>query len=152
MTDAFPAIPPDGPLAPIRARREALESAAADLEHSLAAASAAPAWRDGVQTALGAVGEAMQMHLAGVDADEGVPASVVHAEPRLSGPAARLNDEHVELTARLMAVTGVAGDSSAAPDEVQAAGAQLVVQLRSHVHHAHDLLYDALESELGGGD
>ena len=60
MTDAFPAIPPDGPLEPIRARREALESAAADLEHSLAAASAAPAWRDGVRSALETVTEAME--------------------------------------------------------------------------------------------
>ena len=152
MTDAFPAIPPDGPLEPIRARREALESAAADLEHSLAAASAAPAWRDGVRSALETVTEAMEMHLAGVSSETGIPASVSAADPRLSGPASRLDDEHAELTERLAAVTQVAGDDQITPQDVQAAGAKLVVQLRSHVHHAHDLLYDAMESELGGSD
>ncbi len=152
MTAAFPAIPPEGPLEPMRARREALESAASDLDRSLAAASASPAWRDGVRTALGAVTDAMQAHLAEVDSESGIPASVTAAEPRLSGPASRLDEEHTDLTGRLDAVRRVADDDQVSPHDVQAAGAGLVAALRSHVQHAHDLLYDAMESEIGGSD
>ena len=152
MSAAFPAIPPEGPLEPMRARRDALESAATDLDRSLAGASASPAWRDGVRTALGTVTEAVLAHLAEVDSERGIPASVTAAEPRLSGPASRLDEEHPVLTEQLDAVRRTVDDSQVSAHDVQAAGAGLVALLRIHVQHANDLLYDAMESELGGSD
>lgn len=152
MTDAVPAIPPDGPLEPLRARREALESATAVLDRSLAAPSAAPEWRDGVRSALGTVTEAMRKHLAEVDSETGMTGSVAAADPQLSGPASRLDDEHADLAQRLSTVTEVADDEQVSPHDVQAAGAGLVAMLRSHVQHATDLLEDVKESELGDSD
>jgi hypothetical protein len=152
MTDAVPAIPPDGPFEPIRAGREALESATAVLDHSLAAASAAPEWREGVRSALGTVAEAMHKHLAEVDSQTKMTESVAAAEPQLSGAANRLDDEHTDLAQRIAAVIKVAEDETVSPHDVQAAGAGLVARLRSHVQHANDLLEDVKESELGGSD
>jgi hypothetical protein len=152
MADTNAGPPPDGPLAPVRARRDALEAAATELERSLAAPSATTAWRDGVISALERTQGVLEQHLRASAGEAGVPESIVQADPRLIGPAERLAREHDELVSHQRAVTALAHDASSAPEAVRDAAAELAALLLRHVQHAHDLLYDAFESELGGGD
>jgi hypothetical protein len=152
MAERWPAEPPEGTLAPVRARREALETAASELEHTLAAPSATTQWRTGVVAALQRSGIVLDEHLHENQGQLGIPESVVQAEPRLAGPAEQLSREHDDLMSEHRRVSAVAVDASQPPDAVRDAAAGLATLMRRHVQHSHDLIYDAFEVELGGGD
>lgn len=143
---------PDGVLEPVRARREALQTAAMTLERSLAEPSATSAWRDGVQQAVEAVDRALTRHVSSNLETDGLLPTVVEAAPWLSGPADRLGVEHIELAERTAALVTVTADRQSSPEAVRDAAADLAARLLRHVQHAHDLLYDAFESDLGGSD
>lgn len=152
MTDKSTTRPPDGPLEPIRASRNALEMAATSLERSLAAPSATPQWRESVIAALDRSSAALDAHIEATSAPTGLSSSVIRAAPRLAGQAGRLSEEHAELLDRQRALTSLAHDKTCSPDELRDAAARQSTLLLRHVRRAHDLLHDAIESELGGSD
>jgi hypothetical protein len=151
MPDKAATTPPDGTLEPIQASRDQLERAANDLKASLAEPSATKQWRDSVIAGLERTQAALDAHHHTPPGAPGLPSSVVRAAPRLAGQAGRLSDEHADLRKQQKAVTALAHGASA-PDDVRDAAAELCAVLLRHVQHAHDLLYDAIESELGGSD
>lgn len=146
------ATAPDGVLQPVRARRDALEKAATSLESSLAEPSHTAAWRDGVRVALGRTQEVLESHIEATSGEQGLPRSVVEVAPRLAGPAERLSGEHADLVARQRVVTAMADDEHISPEALRDAAADLSALLLRHVKNAQDLLVDALEDEIGGGD
>jgi len=152
MSETSAMRPPDGTLAPIRARREALEIAASELQQSLAVASATSQWRDGVRAALGRTQAVLEEHLRTSEGATGLTAAVIKADARLSGPAERLASEHADLVEAQHAVSELAADAASEPDDIRDAAAAFVTLILRHLQHAHDLLHDAIESELGGGD
>jgi hypothetical protein len=143
---------PEGVLEPVQARREALQTAATNLERSLAEPSDTPQWREGVQAAAAAVDHALTRHVSSNLETDGLLPTVVEAAPWLSGPADRLGVEHIDLAERTAALVALAADPQAPPEAVRDAAADLTARLLRHVQHAHDLLYDAFESDLGGSD
>lgn len=152
MTDKSTTTPPDGTLEPVRASRDALEVAAASLERSLAAPSATQEWRQSVINALDRASATLDTHIEATSTAKGLSSSVIRAAPRLAGQARRLSNEHAELVAGQRAVTSLAHDDSASPDALRDAAAKHAALLLRHVRHGHDLLHDAIESELGGSD
>lgn len=152
MTDKAATTPPDGTLEPIQASRDELEHAANDLKASLAEPSATREWRDSVIAGLERTQVALDAHHHTPPGASGLPSSVVEAAPRLAGQAGRLSDEHADLRKQQKSVTALAHDEDSAPDDVRDAAAELCAVLLRHVQHAHDLLHDAIESELGGSD
>lgn len=152
MSNGSTTTPPNGLLEPVRARRDALQSAAQALESALAETAATPQWRDEVRTALERTQEVLEQHVSETAGAEGLPASVIQAAPRLAGPAQRLAAEHSDLAERQRTVAAMAGDPAIPPEAVRDAAAELAELLLRHVRQAHDLLVDAAEDELGGGD
>ena len=96
--------------------------------------------------------QALETHIDATSGARGLPASVIRAAPRLAGQASRLSDEHADLLDKHRQVTSMALDAGGAPDDLRDAVARHAALLLRHVRHAHDLLHDAIESELGGGD
>jgi hypothetical protein len=139
-------------LEPIRARKDALQEAAVALEACLAEPSTTAQWRDGVRTALDRAQQVLEQHLADTGGPAGLPAAVMESSPRLSGPAQRLASEHDDLLRYQQAVAGIVADADVAPEHVRDAAAELAELMLRHVHHAQDLLVDAVEEELGAGD
>lgn len=152
MANGSTSTPPDGPLEPIRARKDALQEAAVALEASLAEPSTTTRWRDGVRRALDRAQQVLEQHIADTGGPAGLPASVVESSPRLSGPARRLASEHDDLLRHHQSVAGIVADPGVAPDRVRDAAAELAELMMQHVHHAQNLLVDAVEEELGAGD
>lgn len=152
MTDKSATAPPDGTLEPVKASRDQLEIAATNLELSLAAPSATSDWRESVIGALDRAQAALETHVEATSTARGLPASVIRAAPRLAAQANRLSDEHADLLDKHRQVTSMALDAGGAPDDLRDAVARHAALLLRHVRHAHDLLHDAIESELGGSD
>lgn len=152
MSPSPTSTPPDGPLEPIRARKDALQEAAVALESSLAEPSTTAQWRDGVRTALDQAQQVLEQHIADTSGPAGLPASVVRSSPRLSGPAQRLASEHDDLVQRQQAVAGLVADPDVTPERVRDEAADMAALMMQHVRHAQDLLVDAVEEELGAGD
>lgn len=152
MTEGTAPRPPDGTLEPMRARREKLQSAAGELEQSLANASATRQWRDGVIAALASSQAVLEEHLRTSGGPAGLQATVIKADPRLTGPAKRLSSEHDDLVEAQRVVSELAADETSEPEAIRDAAAALVALMLRHVQHARDLLHDAVESELGGSD
>jgi hypothetical protein len=152
MAPGSTSTPPDGPLEPIRARKDALLEVAVALEGTLAEPSTTTQWRDGVRTALDRARTVLERHVADTGGPAGLPASVVESSPRLSGPARRLASEHDDLLRHHQAVADLVADPDVAPDQVRDAAAELAELMMQHVRHAQDLLVDAVEEELGAGD
>ncbi len=152
MPHGSSSTPPDGPLEPIRARKDALQEAAVALESSLAEPSTTAAWRDGVRAALDRAHEVLEQHISDTAGPAGLPASVMASSPRLSGPARRLASEHDDLLEHQQALVALVADDDVAPDRVRDAAAELAALMMRHVRHAQDLLVDAVEEELGAGD
>lgn len=152
MTDKSATAPPDGTLEPVKASRDQLEIAATNLELSLAHPSVTREWRQSVIGALDRTQAALETHVESTSGAGGLPASVIRAAPRLAGQATRLSDEHADLLDKHRQVTSMAYGSGSAPDEVRDAVAAHAALLLRHVRQAHDLLHDAIESELGGSD
>jgi hypothetical protein len=152
MPHGSSSTPPDGPLEPIRARKDALQQAAVALESSLAEPSTTAHWRDGVRAALDRAREALEQHIFDSAGPAGLPASVMASSPRLSGPARRLASEHGDLLEHHRALAVLVADDDVAPDRLRDAAAEMAALMMQHVHHAQDLLVDAVEEELGAGD
>lgn len=152
MTDKSATAPPDGILEPVKASRDQLEIAATNLELSLAAPSATSEWRESVIGALDRTQAALETHVEATSGVRGLSASVIRAAPRLASQASRLSDEHADLLDKHRQLTSMALDADGAPDDLRDAVARHAALLLRHVRHAHDLLHDAIESELGGGD
>lgn len=152
MATSSTSTPPDGPLEPIRARKDALQEAAVALESSLAEPSTTAQWREGVRAALESTRQVLERHITDTGGPSGLPASVVKSSPRLSGPARRLASEHDDLLRQHEAVAGLVADPDVTPDRVRDAAAEMAAMLMQHVRHAQDLLVDAVEEELGAGD
>jgi hypothetical protein len=144
--------PPDGPLEPIRAHKDALQEAAIALESSLAEPSTTVQWRDGVRAALRRAQQVLGEHIAETDGPAGLPASVVDSSPRLAGPARRLASEHDDLLERQQALASYVADDDVPPELIRDAAAEMAAMMLQHVRHAQDLIVDAVEEELGAGD
>jgi hypothetical protein len=102
-------------LSAARAHRAELYESLKDVER--AAASPAPnreaSWRRHVAGAVAELGAAFEDHIAVTEGSDGLLKEITNHAPRLSGPAARLEDEHASLKQDIKATKALA--SSGAP-------------------------------------
>lgn len=152
MTDDAATMAADNRLQAMEPNPEGLEIAAAGLERCLGAPSATSQWRIPVLEALARTQTALEGHLRDPGKGAAVADSVVREAPRLARQARRLTDEHVGLLESHRAATALAQDDTTSPDDVRDSAAELAALMHRHVHHAHDLIHDAFESDLGDGD
>ena len=146
---------------------EALESARqrrADLHDVLVAlemAIAAPVgagrveWAERVGKALRRVGDELDAHVTVTEGADGLYAEMLATAPRLAPAVGRLQAEHADLRAALdhagarVADVGSAGED--AGGEAREAVLALLGDFARHRQAGADLVYEAYETDIGGG-
>lgn len=140
-------------LARARARRHALAGAADGLEAALARpAGDAPAWRDGVASALDTLDAALADHIEEVEGPDGLYAEILERTPRLAHRIDLLRREHGELRDRLAAIRPLLADPVDARHVEQAReeALELLKQISRHRHRGADLVFESYDADIGG--
>jgi hypothetical protein len=140
----------------IRVRRDDFYEAVLALEQGLAAPAGddPQGWASSLAEPVGRLGSVLDAHVAGTEGESGLFAEVRDHAPRLIASIDRMQAEHEplqqsvdDLTARLGSVT-----SDADVDGVREAGLDLIRRLLVHRHRGAELVYDAYDVDLSGGD
>jgi hypothetical protein len=139
---------------------EVLRAATATIERVLAENQGA-ALVERLRETLPSVQSALTSHARGDDSPSGLHDTVIKADPRLKQAADRLLEEHRELAARMsglgsqlatQAASVAEAGSELTPPQVRAAADDLVKRLHRHLERSSNLLYEALERDIGAGD
>jgi hypothetical protein len=143
-------------LSAVRIRRAELREALDALERSLAAPAAGRAvvWGEAVQAAATALADDFGAHVEVTEGPDGLHQAILAGDLRLANAVDALTAEHALVAAELAGL--VAG--SAAPvtaedvDAVRERGTRVIAQLIRHRQRGADLIYEAYETDIGGGD
>lgn len=141
----------------IRRRRSELRDSMGALE--LALAAPAPAgrtehWVGRVRAALLELAGDFRQHVAVTEGANGLYQDLLRAAPRLSGPVAHLTEDHAVIHDRLEGVLALVETPSATQDvaQVRDLGTALLGRIVRHRQQGADLVYEAYEVDIGGGD
>jgi hypothetical protein len=139
-------------------RRVSLRSAMTSLEVSLAARSSGRTldWRVRVAMSLHGLGECMNNHIASTEGPGGFHEQIVSAAPRLARSVTISVTEHRKICDLIAAVQTAVNreseDADADVDEVRESGTRLVALVARHRQRGADMVYEAYQTDLGGGD
>lgn len=131
-----------------RERRIELKHAMSELELAAAGAAGDATWIDGLRLALAELDEALDAHVAEVEADDGLLAELIADAPRLASRVRRLRDEHQLLAGRVQACRAMLDEPD--PHEIRQEILDLLVALAHHRHTGADLVYEAYNVDIGG--
>ncbi|MCU1375231.1 MAG: hypothetical protein JWO68_2517 [Actinomycetia bacterium] len=137
-----------------RQQRAGLRAAVGRLEGALAtpASGRAVDWAKEVGIELDLLGDALQLHIAVTEADDGLLHDIIEHAPRLAHRVARVQEDHVLLRRHLER----ARDGLPRRDDDVAAARDLVVDLLTavvrHRHMGADLVYEAFNVDLEAAD
>jgi hypothetical protein len=107
-----------------------------------------PSWRATVSRRLAAVRRAFDEHIAVTEGPEGLYAEILDCEPRLARRIHLLTREHDAISAAIdLGCVRIAGSSR---EEIRAWAGELLSYLHHHRQRGADLLYEALETDIGG--
>lgn len=134
-----------------RTQRAEVRSALGDLEAAVAApVSDVDLWRKAAAGAVDRMESALDAHVDVTEGDEGLFANVLRDAPRLAHGIDVLRHEHEELVAAVRALAarleGPVDVGEAREDALALMGA-----IVRHRHRGADLVYDAYQTDLGGG-
>jgi hypothetical protein len=145
-------------LSALRSRRVQLRRALHEVEEALAAPATGRSaeWAHGAHAAFADAADQFQAHVAVTEGPEGIHQTILAGDLRLANAVAGLVREHEVIAAD---IDGLVADT-AAPDEV---GPDQVVELREratslltllarHRQRGADLIYEAYQTDIGGGD
>jgi hypothetical protein len=135
--------------------------ASLDALHRLEAALAAPvshrpmSWVDGVHDALLVLCDALEIQVGGDAENASLLSEIAAEEPRLVPRIDRLRRQHRDLRASVQAVLDEVGSGSR--NDVDSADirervAEIARRLRHHRAQEADLIYEAVNINLGAGD
>jgi len=128
----------------------------ADLEAAVAGPSAAAGWLERVARGLDAVREALDSHIREVEGQSGILADITTMAPRLTAAARDLEDEHGGLLESLRrAELGLESARAAGQleqDALRRRVTSLLGRLTLHRQHGADLVYEAYNVDIEGGD
>ena len=134
-----------------RERRNDLRQAMAWLENRVARPAATATWATDAEAALLELEAALDAHIAEVEGEDGLLASIVADAPRLSGQIAEMRGQHDELRAGCdRAITSLHGRVD--PALVRRRVTSLLGRLAMHRQLGSELVFDAYNVDIGDGD
>jgi hypothetical protein len=140
----------------VRRRREELHGSIVDVEHALAAPASGreEAWGVQVRQALAELVTDFAEHVRTTEGPDGLHQVIVSTEPRLANAVQKLTDDHQHIAADLAEVSTLARVPRTAEDVdlVRTKTTRLLAILIRHRQRGADLVYEAFETDLGGGE
>ena len=139
----------------IRRRRAELREAFDLLERALAMA-ATGAWHDTVAQAVTRIRGDLAVHVTATEGPDGLHDAVRVAAPHLTHAVTSLVADHTVLAAELAALSTLLDQrSDPGPQEVteiRELATRFLAHLARHRQRTADIVYDAFQTDLGGGD
>ena len=152
--------PPQIPTAPdldaVRARRQSLRAAMGAFEAALAAPAVGriSEWTPGLIVALQQLDTRLKEHVAATEGPDGFHSQIVTASPRLYHAVTVLVADHqraTELLDQLRHATNHARTDAQVSD-IREQGTGMLALLTKHRQRGADLIYEAYQRDLGGGE
>jgi hypothetical protein len=151
-----PIVSTHAELQAVRVRRAELRENIDGMERALSAPARGRAvvWGEAVHTSLAVVADDFSAHIEVTEGPDGLHQSILAGDLRLANAVAALTEEHATIAAE---ITGLVADSEApvTPDDVddlRERANHLLGQLVRHRQRGADLIYEAYEMDIGGGD
>jgi hypothetical protein len=143
-------------LAAVRARRAELRGSLDLLERVLAAPAAGRAvvWGEAVHAALKPVADDFGAHIEVTEGPAGLHEAILDGDLRLANAVDGLRGEHREI-AQLIAELVSDTEAPVTPGDVETVrerGTLLLSRLARHRQRGADLIYEAYQTDIGGGD
>lgn len=147
---------PSAELMDLRRRRAELRESMGELERALAAPAGhrATAWGERVHDALSDLSDDFIDHVVITESPDGLHQSILSGAVRLANAVTALAAEHSVITetiSSLLADTEPPVTPDAVEDIRDRAG-RLLGHLARHRQQGADLIYEAFETDIGGGD
>jgi hypothetical protein len=136
-----------------RERRAGLHAAIVDVEGALAAPAPRreELWRKELSVALGELGDALERHIATTEAGDGLLAEILSSAPRLAHRIDRARADHERLRSSVQqSITAV--DDGADVDTIREGTLLVLAELVRHRQLGSDLVYDAYNVDIEGGE
>jgi len=139
----------------LRRRRAELRESLGTLEDAIAApaASRAVVWGERVHTALLQVADDFAEHIIVTEGPGGLHEQILGGDLRLANAVGTLVEEHVQLAAGIAdlvhATDAPVGEADVEP--VRERSVKLLGTLVRHRQRGADLIYEAFETDIGGG-
>lgn len=119
-------------------------------EQALAAPAGDPAWRPRVSTRLHALRGAFAEHIVVTEGPDGLYAELLDHAPRLARAVRTLVREHAAVAAALGVLQRRVDAPEATVDDLRAWASDLLRELSRHRQRGADLVYEAIETDIGG--
>ena len=137
----------------VRLRRSELRGSLDLLERALAAPATgrAEVWSDAVHAALRPLRDDFTAHVDVTEGAGGLHQAILAGDVRLANAVEALTSEHRDIAA---AVDGLIAATEQTPDvdAIRERGTALITRLIRHRQRGADLIYEAYETDIGGGD
>ena len=140
----------------VRRRRAELRESLSALEYALSAPATGRAviWGEVVHEAAGRLGDDFAEHIDVTEGPDGLHQTILAGDLRLANAVARLTDEHAVISAEVAELVQ-ATEAPVTPgdvEEVREQGTALLGRVLRHRQRGADLIYEAYETDIGGGD
>jgi hypothetical protein len=145
-----------GDLEVVRRRREELRETLGALEEALAspATSRAGLWGERVRAAVRALLEEFAQHVVVTEGPEGLHQAILAGDLRLANAVEALTADHTSIASGIAELLGTT-QPPVAPERVEdirIRGTKLIAQIARHRQRGADLVHEAFDTDLGGGD
>lgn len=140
----------------VRLRRAELRETLNLLEAALAAPASGRAvvWGEAVHASLVMLADDFTAHVEVTEGPGGLHQAIVAGDVRLANPVDALTAEHADIAAEAAALVtdSEAPVTPADVDDLRERGTRLLSALIRHRQRGADLIYEAFQTDIGGGD
>lgn len=140
----------------VRRRRAELRESVRELEAALAAPASGRAvvWGERVRSAVVALVRDFGEHIQVTEGPDGLHRTILDGDLRLANAVEELTVQHGEIAAELAALVAATDPPVIADDvaDVRESGTKLIARVARHRQRGADLIYEAYETDIGGGD
>lgn len=140
----------------VRLRRAELRESLDALEHALAAPASTRAviWGESVHAVVVALADDFGAHVEVTEGPGGLHQAILAGDLRLANAVRALTDEHAVIAAE---IAGLVADTEAPVtpgdvDGVRERATMLIAHLIRHRQRGAELIYEAFQTDVGGGD
>jgi hypothetical protein len=140
----------------VRARRAELRETLGALEFTLAspAVGRAVIWGEAVHASLVMLADDFSAHVEVTEGPAGLHQAILAGDLRLANAVGDLTAEHAQIAAEIASLVAdsTAPVTSADAPDLRERGTTLLGHLSRHRQRGADLIYDAYQTDIGGGD
>jgi hypothetical protein len=151
-----PSVTARAELSAVRIRRAELREALDGLERALAAPAAGRAvvWGEAVHACAVRIADDFGAHVEVTEGPGGLHQAILAGDLRLANAVRALTAEHGRIAAEVAALVADSEPpvTEADVDTLRDRGTRLIGQLSRHRQRGADLIYEAYETDIGGGD